>query len=168
MMTWRKIKVSWNKEYKNLNYKFIPTYQIKSSFEKYQHKEYQSFIGNDAYFLPNPMPSFVDKILNLDIFYNYKIKSPGFHKIRPGMGLPLHIDDYESFSEFYNIKNKNSIIRFIIFLEDSKPGHMLQIENKVYSSWYAGNYVSWQGDTPHGAFNLGTEDRYTLQITCHE
>ena len=106
MMTWRKIKVSWNKEYKNLNYKFIPTYQIKSSFEKYQHKEYQSFIGNDAYFLPNPMPSFVDKILNLDIFYNYKIKSPGFHKIRPGMVYLYILTIMNHFLNFIILKIK--------------------------------------------------------------
>jgi hypothetical protein len=34
-------------------------------------------------------------------------------------------------------------------------------------SWVAGQTVEWQYDAPHMAANMGTEPRYTLQITGH-
>lgn len=160
------IAVIWDDAYKGLDYKFIPTYQINPAFDIYHHEEYKTFIGNDAYFLPDPMPKFVSEILNLEPFNNYDIVSPGFHRIRPGMGLPLHIDGYDTFSKIHNIKNTNDIIRHIIFLEDAKRGHIIQVGDKVFGSWNAGNYISWRGHIEHAAFNLGIEDRYTLQITC--
>ena len=57
------IKVNWNYEYKELDYDFISTYQVNPSFSSYTHEQYKSFIGNDAYFLPKPMPSFIETIL---------------------------------------------------------------------------------------------------------
>ena len=160
------IKVNLNYEYKELDYDFISTYQVNPSFSSYTHEQYKSFIGNDAYFLPKPMPSFIETILNNDPFDYYEIKSPGFHRIRPGMGLPLHVDEYKKFRELHNIKNVDDVRRYIIFLESSKPGHIAQIGDKIYNDWKAGNYISWEGPTEHAALNLGTSNRYTLQITC--
>ncbi len=84
----------------------------------------------------------------------------------PGNVLPLHKDKYKIFMNQNNIKDINSVYRFIIFLEDSKPGHFMQIGNKIFSQWQSGDYVKWQGQTLHAAYNLGSEDRYTLQVTC--
>ena len=159
----------WNKKhYENLDWTFIKTFGVNPSFDQYNNERYEHVIGNDAYFLPNKMPEFVDKILTNDLFKNYKIKTPGFHRLRPGMILPLHKDPYTMFRKIYNIDLPDNIVRYIIFLEQSKKGHMLQIEDEVITNYDSGDCFFWKGETEHAAFNLGTEDRFTLQITCHE
>jgi hypothetical protein len=161
--------ISWNMEdIENLDWKFIDTFGINTAFDSYTHERYRNVIGNDAYFLPNPMPSFVNEIFELSFLKKYTIKASGFHRFLPGMILPLHVDTFNAFSETYNIDDKSKITRYIFFLEDSKPGHMIQIDNKVFNNWQEGDFVNWTGNIPHAAYNLGTENRYTLQITCYE
>jgi uncharacterized protein YijF (DUF1287 family) len=77
----------------------------------------------------------------------------------------MHKDHYNKYSELYNIKDRNLIIRAIVFLEDWKSGHCFEIDNTPITQWRAGDWVSWLFDTPHMAANIGVEDRYTLQIT---
>lgn len=88
-----------------------------------------------------------------------------FHLLPPGHYLPLHIDAYGFYTKKYNITDINKIHRYIMFLEDSQPGHLLSIGNNTYSSWLAGNVYGFAGATPHSATNLGMTSRYTLQIT---
>ena len=162
-------KIDWSlDEIEKLDFKFIPTYKINPSFDSYHHSRYEGVIGNDVYFLPNPMPSFVDEILSLSIFDKYQIKTPGFHRLQPGMILPLHKDPYQSFKKRHVIFDTDNIHRYIIFMQDHLPGHYIQVENEMYMHYTKGCYVKWKGNTSHAAFNLGTENRYTLQITCYE
>lgn len=88
-----------------------------------------------------------------------------FSKFKPGQYFPMHQDRYGFFSKKYGINDPNQVWRYILFLEDSKPGHILQVGEDIYYQWKAGDCVKWQGTTPHLAANLGIEDRYTLQIT---
>ena len=46
-----------------------------------------------------------------------------------------------------------------------EPGHYFEFDGEAVANWKAGDYVMWQADVPHAASNIGTEDRYTLQIT---
>lgn len=96
--------------------------------------------------------------------WNLLNPSIALHRMQPGKYLPLHSDLYGAYKKFNNIANQ-SIQRVIVFLEDHKPGHMLDIDGKVHNSWRAGDWVSWLDDTVHAAYNLGVENRYTLQIT---
>lgn len=93
-----------------------------------------------------------------------KSTAVALHRMRPGRYLPLHSDLYGAYRRI-NAITYQIITRMIVFLEDHKPGHMLDIDGDVICHWQAGDWVSWQGDTTHAAYNLGTEDRYTLQIT---
>jgi hypothetical protein len=86
-------------------------------------------------------------------------------KMCPGNILPYHIDKYSYFKSSNNLDSTDSVIRVIVFLEDQKSGHVLEIDGTTIDSWKAGEWVSWSGDTPHLAANLGHENRYTLQIT---
>lgn len=88
-----------------------------------------------------------------------------FHVLQPGNYLPEHQDRYGFYSKKFNIENLNNICRTVVFLESSKRGHFLTVDDKVYSLWNAGDTVSWSGTTPHSAINLGLEPRYTMQIT---
>lgn len=86
-------------------------------------------------------------------------------RFTPGTYFPMHIDRYGYYSKANNIQDLSSIVRYVLFLEDSAPGHMLQIGDTVYHNWPAGLCVGWNHSTPHMAANLGMQDRYTLQIT---
>lgn len=100
-----------------------------------------------------------------DYFTNLKHIGIAFHCLRPGHYLPMHSDKYGFYAKKYNVTDLNLIKRYIIFLEDSAPGHMLVINNKAYTEWKAGDIKHWQGTEPHSAINLGIVNRYTLQVT---
>ena len=55
----------------------------------------------------------------------------------------------------------------MVFIEDWYSGHYLEVDNKPIVEWKRGDYVWWRGDVTHMAANLGTEYRFTLQITGH-
>ena len=94
-----------------------------------------------------------------------KDKVYAVHKLGPGCILPFHKDSYPRYRANYDIKDLDSIQRIIVFLEDWKDGHLLQVDHHMYVHWRAGDFVTWRGETSHLAANLGSEDRYTLQIT---
>jgi len=86
-------------------------------------------------------------------------------KFSPGESSGLHTDRYAYYSNKYDIQNDHDIFRVIVFLEDWKSGHYLEVNGKGFTNWSAGDWVGWDLPTPHLAANLGTEERYTLQIT---
>lgn len=87
------------------------------------------------------------------------------HCMHPGCALPEHADKYPYYSKANNIEDINTIQRIIVFLEDKKPGHRFTLEGVDIDNWRAGDWVAWSGATIHGAYNEGTDNRYTLQIT---
>ena len=60
--------------------------------------------------------------------------------------------------------DQDEIIRIIVFLHEQKAGHQLWIEDKVCVG-PAGSYFGWGKGIEHMAANLGSEDRYILQVT---
>lgn len=88
-----------------------------------------------------------------------------FSKFIPGTYFPMHTDKYGFFVKENNIEDMSKIVRYVLFLEDAQPGHILQIGDKIYNDWPRGFCVGWEYNTPHLAANLGLQDRYTLQIT---
>ena len=62
------------------------------------------------------------------------------------------------------IDEQKEIIRIIVFLHEQKAGHQLWIEDKVCVG-PAGSYFGWGKGIEHMAANLGSEDRYILQVT---
>ena len=87
------------------------------------------------------------------------------HRMRPGKLLPWHHDAYKTYAQRRNVEDLSLITRVILFPEDWVFGHVLQIGHESVHAWQCGDWVSWQGTTPHLAANLGQQDRYTLQIT---
>jgi hypothetical protein len=77
----------------------------------------------------------------------------------------MHIDKYGFYANHHSISDLDQIYRYVIFLEDSSPGHILQVNDQILIKWNQGQCVGWQNNTEHLAANLGLEDRYTLQIT---
>ena len=86
------------------------------------------------------------------------------NKLDPGQVLPYHTDNYKSYKQRNKITEKERIQRIIVFLHDQKAGHQLWIKDKVCVG-PAGSFFGWDQGTEHMAANLGSEERYILQIT---
>jgi hypothetical protein len=85
--------------------------------------------------------------------------------MRPGDVIPEHGDTFQRFCKLYDISDIRQITRYIVFLETWQSGHYLEIDGAPISLWSAGEWVSWNGSTKHTAANLGSTNRYTLQLT---
>ena len=86
------------------------------------------------------------------------------NKLTPGQILPYHTDKYKTYKERNGITEQDEIVRIIVFLHEQKAGHQLWIEDKVCVG-PAGSYFGWEKGVEHMAANLGSEDRYILQVT---
>jgi hypothetical protein len=109
----------------------------------------------------NPMPVWCHEIAK-----TLKLTNCGFvfYKMPTGVVMPTHIDHFSRYCKVFNVE-RDSVWRAIIFLEDWKPGHYFEIDDKAIIDYSKGDYVLWSNDSPHAASNIGLEDRYTLQIT---
>lgn len=84
----------------------------------------------------------------------------------PGQILPWHVD------RFFFLKNQypdetRPIWRFLMFMEDWKMGHVLQVKNSILSHWKRGDVVVWKPgeDGFHVSANIGLETKWTCNIT---
>jgi hypothetical protein len=99
--------------------------------------------------------------------YERSIENIGisYYAMETGDNLPYHKDTYKRYIKIYELEERTaSIVRYIFFVEDRKPGHLLEIDGTIVD-WKAGDYVAWRYDTPHMAANLGLVPRYTIQLT---
>lgn len=149
-------------EFKDLQYnEATVAEQFHKEFLDAGHKEEQMILYN--YFDPNPMPDVVEVVRNYFNFLNPV--SMAVNLCKPGQYLPYHYDLYAKWTEVFDIKDVNRIHRYIVMLEDSEPGQMIQIQDAVYAKWRAGDYVEWTGKTYHAIYNMSTKNRYALQVT---
>jgi len=122
---------------------------------------YRYYTG-DMYDSRRPQPKWVQKLCT-EIGWDHCLSS--FYCMPPGRILPEHNDTYKKYKELFNITNPYSIWRAIVFLDDWRSGHYLEVADCPITNWQAGDAVLWQYDTPHLAANLGRQNRYTLQLT---
>jgi hypothetical protein len=101
-----------------------------------------------------------------DLLINFDISKPvvAVNKLSPGQILPYHKDKFSTYKKRNNVSDTDDIVRYIVFLHNTKAGHQLWIEEQICIG-SAGSYFGWDNDTIHMAANLGWEDRYILQIT---
>jgi len=159
---WRKgnIRVSWDKEHETFQYKKQPHTDEEDRVWKEAGYNNQSYTGK-MYGYPNVMPEYVYEIadeLNLaDCGYN-------FYRMDRNDLMPPHTDHFQTYINKFEVMPKD-ILRAVVFLEDSKPGHYFIIGNREYTFWKAGDYFVWDYREEHAAGNFGLDPRYTLQIT---
>lgn len=158
------IEVFWDQSYRNFPYERQPLmdYEIKA----WQSKGYIDFkrFSGQMYSSKNPMPQWIEKFKDL---FNLKNQTYLFYKMMTLEIMPEHKDHYQTYIKLFN-PNIENIKRVLVFLEDWRPGHYLDIDGHAVVNWSAGDYVKWHNFTPHSAANIGIEDRYTLQITGEE
>ena len=130
-----------------------------------------SDINDSARYLPSSIKAHIARELPEDVIDFFKeiflLDDIAFsvQKMLPGMILPYHSDKYGFYLSRHQNLTIDKIQRIIVFLEDWQPGHVSEINGDSHTQWKQGDWITWYGSTPHLAANLGSVDRYTLQIT---
>ena len=157
------IEPKWNiEDFYNLKY-FLTTHKDPKVVDNYVnsgHDRKNIVVYN--YHYPNPMPNCDAYIKSKFGFLNNVALAVNYFK--PGQYLPLHVDIFKKYIDTYKV-DITKIFRYILMLEDSSPGQILQIKDKCYSNWKSGNYIGWAYDEPHAFYNFSMKDRYAIQIT---
>jgi hypothetical protein len=158
----------WNDEFKHLAY-------VKEKFNdpvteiKWEDAGFRGPFGGWMCDMRSPQPAWNNKFIDFfERYEHWKNIGTSYYRMDPGSSLPRHTDTYKKYINLFNLQGQeNKIQRAIVFLEDRKPGHFAECDDVGYAEWTAGFTLVWGYDSPHSAFNMGFEPRYTLQITGH-
>lgn len=161
------LDVFWDDEFKKLNYTQEP-FNDPVSVNQWVTQGYPTKFVGAMCDMRNPQPSWNNKFIKHFEALGWKDVGTSYYRMATGTILPVHQDLYKKYIELFNLQGKeHTIRRAIVFLEDWKSGHYLELNGIPIVNWYAGTTVEWNYDIPHMAANIGLEDRYTLQITGH-
>ncbi len=142
----------------NLNFtNYFPCYRQMSEIEKYYTNENSSIWQ----MFDEESPSWVHDLAELipQDFNHYVVS---VINIPPGQTVPYHRDKHYMLQEKYG---KGDTWRYLIFLENWKPGHYFEVENTPIVKWKAGDWVKFHRSEWHLAGNMGIESFYSAQIT---
>jgi hypothetical protein len=152
----------WDDNFKTLNYKYIP---IKNTHDeqRWKNEGYKNVTLNGAlYNMSNPMPEYATPFFTL---FDWNHVGLGFFRMNTMEMFPVHQDHYISYRKLFNITDPTTIWRCVVFLDNWKSGHYMEVDGNPIVNWNRGDYVMWNYDVPHYAGNFGIEPRYTMQIT---
>jgi len=163
----RSINKFWDDEFKSLDYGYEP-FNDPESINQWLTLGYPGKFTGMLCDMAKAQPSWNDSIIEIFSALGWKDIGTSYYKMTPGTILPNHSDRYKKYIELFNLQGKeHTIRRAVMFLEDWKSGHYLELDGVPVVNWKAGHFAEWIYDVPHLAANMGTEDRYTLQITGH-
>lgn len=158
------IRPNWNIEYfYNLNYSWS-THQDAEIVDQYVtsgHSREKLSLYN--YHSPNPMPKCVDEYIVPHFTFLNKV-AVAVNYFKPGHYLPLHTDLYRRYVAVEKV-DPTKIVRYMVMLENSSPGQILQIQDRCIGFWYSGDCFYWNYDDPHAFYNFSMKDRYAIQVT---
>ena len=83
----------------------------------------------------------------------------------PGQCIKPHRDGFKQFLDKNLQYKKEQVRRYQFFLQDWKPGHYFEIDEQPMTNWSAGDYIVHSYENVHMSANVGTEPKYTAQIT---
>jgi hypothetical protein len=152
----------WDDNFKTLDYKYIP---IKNTHDeqRWKNEGYKNVTLNGAlYNMSNPMPEYATPFFTL---FDWNHVGLGFFRMNTMEMFPVHQDHYISYRKLFNITDPTTIWRCVVFLDNWKSGHYMEVDGNPIVNWNRGDYVMWNYDVPHYAGNSGVEPRYTMQIT---
>ena len=154
----------WGNEHTKLKYErkpILPRLLEDWHMCGYTHENHSGILYDESN--NKSMPDYINDLKKIFSF----LKDPtfAFYKMEQMTIMPNHSDHYEGYCK-YTGADREKVVRVLVFLEDWKSGHYLEIDNKAYTNWKAGDWLQWSHEE-HMAANIGTEPRYTLQITAH-
>jgi len=167
MVTLERINPFWDDEYKTLDYQ-NEEFNNNNDLTRWIYQGYRhgKFTGNMCD-MRRTQPSWNDQFINYFKDLKWQDVCTSYYRMTTATILPTHSDTYKKYIEIFKVKDPSSIRRALVFLEDWSSGHYLEVDGKPILEWQQGNYIIWKYNTPHMAANIGTEPRYTLQITGH-
>jgi len=157
----------WDDEFKTLDY-INEEFNDPVNIARWLDLGFANQFTGDMCDMRSPQPSWNHKFI--EYFQNLGWQNVGtsYYRMMPGTILPTHSDLYVKYVRLFNLQGKeHTIRRAVVFLEDWKSGHYGEYCGRPMINWQAGQTVEWQYDASHMAANMGTEPRYTLQITGH-
>ena len=150
----------WQDEFKH--FEFIKQPLMEEEIKNwrtlgYYHESFSGFMYDSK----NPMPDWVESVAD-----QIGLKNCGyvFYKMTTLDIMPNHVDHFNTYTKVFGVE-RDQVYRALVFLEDWQPGQYLEVDHKALTSWKSGDYVLWQADVDHASANIGTADRYALQIT---
>lgn len=157
-----KIKTNLIKSYKDLNYTNKP-YNDLETYNKWveighRYEKYTGLMIDQS----QPIPKWCFDVCNT---LPLKKTTCTLYCMTPGTILPTHIDTFSKYKQVFDLNLSTVVSRIVVFLEDWQSGHYFEIDKKPVVKWEKGDYVLWEGNIPHMAANIGSTNRYTLQIT---
>ena len=152
----------WGDSHKDLDYRYLP-HKDERMVSDWNAQGYSHMHCNGAvYGMDRGMP---DWALQFRSWFPWANSGIAVYRMNTGDILPVHSDHYTSYKKIFNILSNDEISRAVRFLENWKSGHYFEIDGVPITNWTKGEYIFWEGDTPHMAANMGIEPRYTMQIT---
>lgn len=163
-----KLDPFWDNEYKTLKYK-KEQFNDPATMIEWEDAGFRGPFGGYMCDMRYSQPSWNHKIIDFFSRYeHWKNIGTSYYRMDPGSMLPIHVDTYKRYIELFDLKGKeHTIRRAVIFLEDWRSGHYAECCHTAYVHWVKGFTLVWDWDAPHMAMNMGTEPRYTLQVTGH-
>ena len=158
----------WDDEFKTLEYITEP-FNDTGVVVEWMSAGFNGPFGGSMCDMRSPQPTWNHKFIEFfQTYEHWKDIGTSYYRMEPGSSLPNHVDTYSRYIDLFNLKGRESTIRrAIVFLEPRKQGHFVECEGTGYAAWIAGFTLVWSWDAPHAAYNMGSEPRYTLQITGH-
>jgi hypothetical protein len=157
----------WDDEFKTLDYVQEP-FNDSDSVARWLSQGYQAKITGDLCDMRHQLPSWNQQFIDFYQQRGWQDIGVAYYCMHTGTVMPEHRDLYKRYIEVFDLYGKEqSVRRAIVFLEDWKSGHYLELDGEPVVNWQAGDVVEWHYDTPHMAANIGLESRYTLQVTGH-
>jgi hypothetical protein len=157
----------WDDEFKTLDYVQEP-FNDSASVARWIGQGYQAKITGDLCDMRHQLPCWNHQFIEFYQQRGWQDIGVAYYRMHTGTVMPEHQDLYKRYIEVFDLYGKEqSVRRAIVFLEDWKSGHYLELDGKPVVNWHAGDVVEWHYDTPHMAANIGLEPRYTLQVTGH-
>jgi hypothetical protein len=157
----------WNDEFKQLEY-INEEFNDAANLERWLALGFPNRFTGDMCDMRSPQPRWNDLIIDFFRIKGWHDIGTSYYRMMPGTILPTHSDLYVKYISLFNLQGReHTIRRAVIYLEDWKPGHYGEYCGEPLTQWAAGDTVEWHYDAPHMAANMGTEPRYTLQVTGH-
>lgn len=164
MIPYFNITPKWDiTEFYNLDY-FLTTHKdenLLSMYESTGHDKNKMTLYNCH------EPSHIPKILYNYVkpkFYFLNHIAMAINLFKPGQYLPVHKDIFGKYKKIYNIEFEK-IVRYIVMLEESSPGQIIQIEDLSLCKWRPGDCFGWEDSQSHAFYNFSMKDRYAVQVT---
>lgn len=157
----------WDAEYQDLHY-VNEAFNDPDSVESWTRMGFGPKFTGDMCDMRSPQPSWNQRIIDIFHARGWHNIGTSYYRMMPGTVLPTHRDLYTKYIQLHDLRGREHLIRrAVIFLEDWRPGHYGEYENRPWVNWQAGDVIAWTYDTPHMAANIGEWPRYTLQVTGH-